>query len=504
MRSGTSRPGEVGVDALRFALAMELPRVSPLEATLQETLDEPAGGSKRDARADVSVLVLLWCRDEPERLGEAVHLPRGNDLYTIGRAVRADDDGAVPLHFGQLRPGGRLDTGPLRSPHISRRQLGVSHDPSGGLRVEQMGPNALKLDSHTMTSGVVQAGGLIEVANRFVLLYTHRPASWLVAREPGLDDGFAFGAADRWGIVGESPAAWELRRQAAFMAACDEHVLVLGPSGSGKELVVQAIHGQSRRAGAPLVSRNAATLPETLIDAELFGNLRNYPNPGMPERAGLLGEADSGALFLDEIGELPERMQAHLLRVMDRGEYQRLGESRVRRANLRILAATNRDPGELKHDFLARFPHRLHVPGLDARAEDVLLVARHLLHQIAANTPLLVAPILRTGGQVLGAELAAALVGYRFRTHVRELNELLWRALQANPGEVLAPPADLLRTALPRPAELEPGPAVTAMTRETVQAVLERCGGIKETAWRELGLRNRYQLHRVLRKLGLE
>jgi hypothetical protein len=479
-------------------------RTSSLEATLNETLDLPGESSAQDAHRDVAVLVLLWCRDEAERVGEAVHLPPGSpELYTIGRATGIDDDGAIPLHFGQLRPSGRLDTGPLHSLHISRRQLGIAHHPGGGLRIEQIGRNMLRLDGHPMSSGVIQPGGLIEVMNRFVLFYTHRPARWLQPRAAELDDGFAFGAADRWGIVGESPAAWELRRRAAFLAEADEHVLVLGPSGTGKELIVQAIHGQSRRAGAPLVARNAATIPETLIDAELFGNLRNYPNPGMPERAGLLGEADGGALFLDEIGELPPRMQAHLLRVMDHGEYQRLGEARVRRADLRILAATNREPAELKHDFLARFPHRIQVPGLDARAEDIILVARHLLHTIVASTPHL-ASTLRAGPPTLGPELAATLVGYRFTTHVRELHELLWAALQADLRDTLGPPPDLMRLSRPRPPDPEPTPAPGALSREAVQAVLDRCDGVKEVAWRELGLRNRFQLHRVLKKLGFE
>ena len=318
-------------------------------------------------------------------------------------------------------------------------------------------------------------------------------------RPPGSDDGFEFGAADPWGLVGEAPATWELRRQIVFLAAQGEHLLVLGPSGSGKELVVQAIHRESRRGAAPLVSRNAATIPEALIDAELFGNLRNYPNPGMPERPGLLGEAAGGSLFLDEIGELAPSLQAHLLRVMDRGEYQRLGETQIRHADLRLLAATNRDPGELKHDLLARFTHRLQVPGLGERPEDTILIARQILQGIAASTP-------RTSTPTLGPDLVIALVGYGFTTHVRELQELLWRALRNGDGDggVLGPPPELVRVARPRPDAPEPTPALASLTRAVVLGVLERCAGVKEVAWRELGLRNRYQLHRVLKKLGIE
>jgi two-component system nitrogen regulation response regulator GlnG/two-component system response regulator HydG len=478
---------------------------SPLDTTLIET-PESDDADGRGGHGQVPALVLLWSRDEPERIGEAISLPPGGRerVYTVGRAVTVDNDGSIPLSLGQLRPTGRLDTGPFRAAHISRRQLSFAHEGKDRLRVEQTGRGVLRLDGHPLSVGVIEPGALIEVENRFTLLYTHRPTTWI--RPVGAHDGeHRFGAADRWGIVGESPATWELRRQAAFLAGRDEHALILGPSGSGKELLVQAIHGQSSRQGRPLISRNAATIPETLIDAELFGNLRNYPNAGMPERAGLLGQADGSSLFLDEIGELPQQLQAHLLRVMDRGEYQRLGEPKVRVANVRIIAATNRDPSELKHDFLARFPHRMEINGLDRRPEDALLIARHLLKKIAASDPQVIAPVLSARGEpLLAPELVAALASYSYTTHVRELSELLWRALHATTGPTLGPPRDLVRLSRRRPTAPEPTPVPGTLTREHVLDVLERCGGVKEVAWRELGLRNRYQLHRLLKKLRID
>src|SRR5262249_49824490 len=155
-------------------------------------------------------------------------------------------------------------------------------------------------------------------------------------------------------------------------AARAGHVLLVGPSGCGKELAAQAIHARSTRASRKLVSRNAATLPPGLIDAELFGNVANYPNAGMAERPGLIGEADGSTLFLDEIGELPETLQAHLLRVLDEGgEYQRLGDARRRKSDLRLVAATNRSIDELKPDLAARLPLRVALHGLDERPEDI-------------------------------------------------------------------------------------------------------------------------------------
>src|SRR5262249_8174942 len=151
-------------------------------------------------------------------------------------------------------------------------------------------------------------------------------------RLPGPADPFGMG--DRFGIVGESAAAWHLRAAIAFVAAQSAHVLITGASGTGKELVARAIHAASERAARPMVARSAGTFPETLVDAELFGSARGYPNAGMPERTGLFGEADGSTLFFDEIGEVPESLQSHLLRVLDSGEYHRLGESRQRRVEV--------------------------------------------------------------------------------------------------------------------------------------------------------------------------
>src|SRR5262249_4513267 len=151
-----------------------------------------------------------------------------------------------------------------------------------------------------------------------------------------------FGAPDPHGILGESPAAWALREHLSLAAHSGQHILLLGQSGTGKELAARAIHALSPRRDKPFIARNAATFPEGLVDAELFGTAKGYPNAGSPERPGLIAEADGGTLFLDEIGELPAHLSSHLLRVLDRGgEYQRLGESRVRRSDLRVVAATN-------------------------------------------------------------------------------------------------------------------------------------------------------------------
>jgi DNA-binding NtrC family response regulator len=315
----------------------------------------------------------------------------------------------------------------------------------------------------------------------------------------------SFGLPDAHGIVGESAAAWELREQCARVGALSAHVLLLGESGTGKELAAQAIHAQSTRRGKKLVARNAATFPAGLVDAELFGNVSSYPNAGMPERPGVIGEADGSTLFLDEIAEMPHELQSHLLRVLDAGEYSRLGEATRRHADLRVIAATNRGPDALKHDLAARLALRITMPSLNARREDVPLIARHLLRRHARKD----APIgVRffagwdgaQGEPRLTPALVRALVTHRYTTNVRELDSFLLRALVASRGSSLELPDDvaseIVRAHKPRLAS-------QPYTAEQIRAALDRHAGVREKVWRELGMANRYVLKRLMKKYGI-
>jgi DNA-binding NtrC family response regulator len=251
------------------------------------------------------------------------------------------------------------------------------------------------------------------------------------------------------------------------------------------------------------VSRNAATFPSGIIDAELFGNVKNYPNPGMDARPGLIGEADGSTLFLDEIAELPSELQAHLLRVLDAGgEYQRLGDAQPRRADLRIVAATNRDPSELKHDLLARFVLRLGLPGLGDRREDVPLLVRHLLKAAVAKNPQIGKRFFTKDGEPrVDPDLIEALLRQRYTHHVRELDELLWRAIAASRGTYVAFADDLK-------ARLEPEPPESAaieeeLSEERIREALARHDGKVSRAYKELGLKSRYALYRLLKKYAI-
>jgi hypothetical protein len=275
-------------------------------------------------------LVIAWSREEPHRIGEAAPVDRQS---LLGRGGHRPEDPAPRVAFFQQRPWGATSRPPLEGSRISRVQLELSPTADDRLAVRSLGRCALRINGTEASSGVVGPGDTLTLHNAMVLLVIRRSPSVCVLRSPLSALSFPFGRADPHGFVGESAAAWGLRDALAFVAQSEGHVLLQGESGTGKELASASVHALSPRAGRAFVARNAATFPEGLVDAELFGTAKGYPNAGTPERPGLIAEADGGTLFLDEIGELPPALQAHLLRVLDRGgEYQRLGESRPRRS----------------------------------------------------------------------------------------------------------------------------------------------------------------------------
>ncbi|MEZ4312531.1 MAG: sigma 54-interacting transcriptional regulator [Polyangiaceae bacterium] len=265
--------------------------------TEPETSSE--GDGKLAAPPMVTALVLAWCVSEPHRAGEVAIPPPGREVMW-GRG--GDEAGAPRLSFQRHRPGRVVPVGEVRAPQVSRDQLRVRALAGEWLEIRSVGRASVLLNGDPQSVFFAMPGDVIEVGRQVALLVVQRPA---FLQGPAREEGFSFGAPDAGGVVGESPAIWELRRRVKLLGAHAGHVLVLGESGTGKELVARALHRCSPRGARPLVARNAATLPEGLAAAELFGNLKSYPNPGTPERPGLVGEADGTTLFLDEIGELP-------------------------------------------------------------------------------------------------------------------------------------------------------------------------------------------------------
>jgi transcriptional regulator with GAF, ATPase, and Fis domain len=181
-------------------------------------------------------------------------------------------------------------------------------------------------------------------------------------------------------LIGQSPALEAVARQIDLVAPTDSGVLILGESGTGKELVAREIHRRSHRAGKPLIRVNCAAVPRELYESEFFGHARGAFTGALRDRAGRFELADQGTLFLDEVGEIPLELQAKLLRVLQEGELERVGEERTRRVNVRLVTATNRDlraeveAGRFRQDLYYRlsvFP--VELPPLRKRKQDIPL-----------------------------------------------------------------------------------------------------------------------------------
>jgi two-component system nitrogen regulation response regulator GlnG/two-component system response regulator HydG len=472
------------------------------DGTTRSDDDAPDDGPSSIAQ-DRLALVLLWSKSEPWRIGEGFFLPtEAESTVWFGRGSNAPG-APCKATLGQQRPGHWGPCPLIVAPAISRYQVSFRRV-GAGYAARNEGKCSLLRNGVETTDCELTRGDLLQIGKQFLFLCCLRPER--IPGQEGEYPPFAFGEPDRYGIVGESPDMWRLRRQIVFAATRPDHTLVEGRSGSGKELVAAAIHGLSSRGGRRMVSRNAATLPETLIDAELFGNAKSYPNPGMAARPGLVGEAHGSTLFLDELAELPHAAQAHLLRVLDRGEYQRLGDAQVRMSDFRVIAATNRDPSSLKPDLLARFTLRIAVPDLNSRKEDVPLLARHLLRRMAERGDS--AALALFPGQDPRAEPRVplpwmiGLLEHPFLTNVRELEAMLVAAL-ATP-EVARPWAkaegDVRRPELYVPD----GGHVDAVSAEAIRQCLDANNGSIERTWRALGLSSRFALLRLIKKHGLE
>jgi transcriptional regulator with GAF, ATPase, and Fis domain len=249
--------------------------------------------------------------------------------------------------------------------------------------------------------------------------------SWTGERDHASDEGPEVAALPR--MIGTSRAMRQVYRMVRMVAPRDTTVLVTGETGTGKELIAEAIHGLSRRAKQPFAAVNCAAIPEALLEAELFGHVRGAFTGAVQSRLGRIHVAHGGTLFLDEVGELPLGMQAKLLRFLQNGEVQRLGSSDVHRVDVRVICATNVRLQELVQNKLFRqdlyyrlavFP--IAVPPLRERTEDVADLAEVFLERLASDAQL---PRKRLTDAAL-----AHLEGLDWQGNVRELQHALERA----------------------------------------------------------------------------
>ena len=279
-------------------------------------------------------------------------------------------------------------------------------------------------------------------------------------------------------ILGASPPMRRMQEDLQQVAVTDASVLILGETGTGKELVARALHDLSPRRSKPLVKVNCGAIPAPLIESELFGHEKGAFTGATGRREGRFAMADGGTIFLDEVGEIPTDLQVKLLRVLQEGQFESVGGDRTRSVDVRVIAATNRDlegmirKGTFRQDLYYRlnvFP--LHVPPLRERGEDVDLLARAFAERFAARLGRSLAPLTPEG--------LAKLRRYEWPGNVRELQNVIERAvITAREGRLN------LERALPEPSAAEPDfPRVLTIAeletleRRSIGAALEQAGG---------------------------
>jgi two-component system response regulator HydG len=307
------------------------------------------------------------------------------------------------------------------------------------------------------------------------------------------------------GIVGKSQGMRDVVSVLERVAPADVPLLIEGESGTGKDVVARAIHGMSRRAAGPYVALNMAAIPENLAESELFGHEKGSFTGAEQAREGFFAEAEGGTLFLDEIGTLPLTLQAKMLRVLQDGDYMPVGSRKARKANVRVVAATNEDmkkavaEGRFREDLYYRIrvvPLRL--PPLRERREDVPLLVEHLVkkHALRLGRP----PMLPD------KDAMRALMDHSWPGNVRELEHALERALLLARGDVLT--VDDLPPEL-KSHEAEPGEggggfrqARDAWERRYFEDLLREAGGSVAKAAELAGL-HRSTLYEKLARIGL-
>jgi len=304
-------------------------------------------------------------------------------------------------------------------------------------------------------------------------------------------------------LIGDSAAWRALVESLPRVAASGLPVLLEGETGSGKELVSRAIHALSARRRQPFVAQNCGATPDTLIESELFGHARGAFTGAIGDRTGLFEAADGGTLLLDEIGDASAMLQMKLLRVLQEGEARRVGDSRARRVDVRVVAATHRaleravSRGQFRADLFFRLAAvRLRLPSLRERGRDVLLLARHFLARAAA----------RTGAPApeLAPDLADRLLRHAWPGNVRELANACAFAVGVAGARTLvetehwpdAPFAELVAEGAGLHAETR------ALEERRLRETLRRTHGNKTQAARALGL-SRQGLLKKLRRYGV-
>ena len=297
-------------------------------------------------------------------------------------------------------------------------------------------------------------------------------------------------------IVGQDRQMLQVFQQIRDLSGYDYPVHIYGETGTGKELVAEAIHNESRRSGAPFVPINCGALPSGLIESELFGHVKGAFTGAIKDKKGRFELADGGTLFLDEVAELANDLQVKLLRFLQTGRFERVGGEKTLSVNVRIISATNRDLGDeiRAQKFREDLYYRLnvipiHLPPLRDRKNDIPLLINHFLGVFSRENP-------GATPRVVSREALSVLMDYHWPGNVRQLQNILQFAIVKSGGKILRPSH--------LPMELRGGECATPkkgpnrkLDEKTVRSALEKTGGNKVRAARLLGV-GRATLYRFL------
>ncbi len=416
---------------------------------------------------------------------------RSSFVETIQRAIRDASD--FERHYRII-----LEDGTIRHIH----SLGHPVKNAAGIVVECVGTHMDVTEQHLSRKALEDA--LVEINTLKEQLFQEN-----VALRQEIDEASMFDE-----IVGKSSALQKVLKEIEIVGPTDSSVLVYGETGTGKELIARAIHNLSSRRSNAFVKVNCAAIPTGLLESELFGYEKGAFTGAISQRIGRFELAHQGTVFLDEIGELPLELQPKLLRVLQDREFERLGSSRTRRTDARLIAATNRDLSTMveEHNFRADLFYRLnvfplYVPALRERPEDVPLLVRHFVELFSRRMSKVI--------QTVPPETMSALMRYPWPGNIRELQNVIERAvILSTHGALRVSIAELNAKGNAAPRSKEPTVSVPKriranvpiLSREQVVQVLQDAGGRvggSDGAAARLGLK-RTTMIAHMKKLGID
>jgi DNA-binding NtrC family response regulator len=431
-------------------------------------------------------------------------------LKTLGRALR--DDGHEVVTASNAKDASRLlaersfDLLIIDFLMPDRTGLDVIRDLAAGAP-ESERPAVVMMTAHGSIESAVEA---MKLGARDYLQKPFEVDELLVLARRALEDqrartGLRYLISERdaefnhYGIIGRSRIVLDVIARAELVAESKSTVLLTGETGTGKELVARAIHARSAQRTMPMIKVNCAAIPETLLESELFGHVRGAFTGATFTKKGRFALAEGGTIFLDEIGTITLSVQAKLLRVLQDREFEPLGAERTQRVDVRVIAATNRDPRQLVSEgkFLEDLFYRLNVipiemPPLRERLEDIPLLVEHFVRRFAE----------RTGKQIDGVDekAMAELTRYEWPGNVRELENTIERAVVLTTGPLLTSRTVWLMSATATPAtaavpSLKLHQNLEWAERETMRRALEQARGVKKDAAELMGISQRALSH---------